>query len=421
MRPLNDLRLNLEEFVEQHDYSMLALGCDDRDVPLILKTVDALDQEDRADLVFSLSMPFDSPASWVHHVSAWFSAQRDVYDARRGDAAPLPPAPARAVDPCEHPHERLHAWLEHLHALLPDATEHHALACLMPVEVRDPDGYARLMALLTPDTPRPWMSSVRLLVRDRRHDGPLAATVRARGVPGVLVSEVDFSVEAVTASLEETAGDVARSERERMAAEMQLAMIDYSHQRHGDAMRRYGRLHAWHGAQRQPAMQALCQLGVGDSLRASGDTGRALQRYQAGVAQAVAAESHPVLLNLLLAAGGCCVERAQHADALAYYECAARAASLALNPPARADATVRQGDALLALGRPGDAMVRWREAVDAARTFHCWEPLEEALERQHALLRQARDTARAAAVESDLAAVRDPARREAWADARGAS
>lgn len=420
MRPLHDLRLNLEEFVEQHDYPVLALGCDDRDVPLILKTVDALDQEDRADLVFSLATPFASAASWAHHASAWFSAQRDVFNARAGDEAPLPPAPHRALDAEAPPHERLHAWLDYVASLLPDPAEHHALVCLMPAELHDPDGYARLMALLLPETPRAWTSSVRVVVRDRR-DGPLAAAVRERAIAGVLVCDVDFSVEAVTASLEETAGDVSRGERERMAAEMQLAMVDFSHQRHRDAMRRYARLHAYHGAQGQPAMQALCQLGLGDSLRASGDTARALGRYQAGVAQAVAAQSHPVLLNLVLAAAGCCTDLGRHADALGYYECAARAASLTLNPEARADATVRQGDALLALGRPGDALLRWREAVEVARAFHCWEPLTEALERQHELLLRAHDTARARDVAADLDAARDPARRVAWADARSAA
>lgn len=368
-RRFTELKEHLEEFVYQDEAHTLVLTCGDAEAAYALKAVEALDAENTSDLFFNLVEPFDEASRWVTRSTAALRALFLVLNHQRTRAslAPLPGFPALCEDARYTPRERLFALVQYLRSMLPDEDGHRLVVSFLPTELRDPAGYASLMASLIPAAEPPdWTRAVRLVVRDPSERPTLAAAFRARGVAHVLTLPVDLSTASVTDALTRDAADPAVPEGERMSALLQLAMLDFAYHRHGEATRKFGVLHDYYAAHDARAMQALCLHGVGDVLRDGRRVPEALGRYQQAVATAMEARALPVLLNALMAAGDTSMELGRFEDAQSYFASAADTAGAMLNPFARCDALERVGDAALARRRHDDVSTAWERCASLA-------------------------------------------------------
>src|SRR5690606_13601364 len=126
----------------------------------------------------------------------------------------------------------------------------------------------------------------------------LVGSLREREVDHALTFEIDLSTPALTDQLTKDASDPSLPLPERMSALLQLAALDYSYRRYPDALDKYGVLFQFYAKQNLPSMQAVCLLGVGDTLCAAGHPEPAKERLQQGIALAMADVALPELRNL---------------------------------------------------------------------------------------------------------------------------
>lgn len=283
-RLLRELQENLEEFVAQEGYALLVLGCEDVALPYVLKTLEGMEAQDPTGAFLNFAGRFRNASSYALESMAMLHAHREAAEGRRPPERPAtPPLPAACLAAATAPRDRFVEAARYLRGLLASPTEQRVVLGLLPTEIEDPKGYAELVAQFVPaGAVEPWHDAVRFVVRDDLHGRPLRAALERRGVRDVLTYELDLGNDAMQSALARDAADAAVPEAERMAAMLQLAMLDYSYRRHPQALEKFGVLFSYYGAQGQTGMQAVSQLGAADTLRALGKREAALVRYRSG-------------------------------------------------------------------------------------------------------------------------------------------
>ncbi|MFV8750294.1 hypothetical protein ACNOYE_07065 [Nannocystaceae bacterium ST9] len=370
-RKFDQLRAALDEFAQQDEFPMLVIGARPDDLAYVLKFLQSLEQTLPSHLIAAFHQPFTSPGAWIDALVESVRLQLDAAE------RPVPALPLELSDPRRPPASRLAELLQFLPRLLPDPDEYRIVVGLLPLECRDLEAYAALIAGVVPHPEVPaWMAPLRLIAWDDLARPLLRPALRSWPAEHVLLHEVDFSTPALTDSLSLDAADRSLPVPERMLCLLQLAAIDFSYKRHADALDKYAALHDYYERERQPGLQALCLQGAGDTLHAAGDSVMAKQRLQQAVALALASASLPVLLTSLSSITDVCMALGQHAEAESYADSGSKVAAGVLNPFAYCELHEKRGDAQLAQARHADAQASYARARELCRTYqhlHCWK------------------------------------------------
>lgn len=405
-RKFEELRENLDEFIEQNDYPVLVVGCLPDELAYVAKFFQALDEKHPADFVLAFPQPFLSAGGYLDLVAASLKAQLEAavtLRAERGEK-PFPDLPATVTDSRREPGARLAALLDYLRTLLPNEIEHRVAVAFLPLDCADFAAYARLVETVFPvgGFP-PSMAALRVLVYDDRSKKLIANDLRDRQIDRVLTFDVDFSTPALTNALSVGAADTSLPLPERMSCLTQLAALDYSYKRYPDAIEKYGVLYRYYESVQLPSMQALCLLGTGDVLRASGQLLEAKEMLQRGLALALDHKALAMLLNGMLSIVELCFDLGHLSDAESYADSGSQVAAAALNPFAYADLLERKGDAQVAQGRSEDAVVSYGRARDIAKMYGYAHRSESVLPKLIAVYDQRGQFAERRDAERDLA------------------
>jgi tetratricopeptide (TPR) repeat protein len=408
-RKLQELTDTVAEFVDQGDNLTLVLGTDDASMPLVVKTIEGLDQQNDSDLFLLFPDDAGPPDAYLSAIATRLEAQLMVAnDLRKEKGEPAwPGLPVACHDVREPPAARLRAAIEHVRGLMPPDGDHRLVWALLPLAIKDQVGYAQIVGQLIPRTTiEPWMRGTRFLVRDEREPPFLIPALKKRQAQGVLVYRPDFSAAAVEAELNKDALDPEAPVPERMQALMQLAGLDYAHQRFPEAIEKYGILFAYYREHDAKEMQGICLQGIGDILRRSGKPVEAKTRYQQGLAICAESPAVVVTMNLCVAAGDVSLELRQLPDAAGYFELAEQIATKIINPFVKADCMEKRGQVLELQNDPGGAVRLWRDCAGLCRQFEYRHRLVSVLERMRAWFKKAAMRKELREVETELDGLR---------------
>ncbi|HEU5076466.1 MAG TPA: hypothetical protein VFU02_19885 [Polyangiaceae bacterium] len=432
-RALQDTKENLTEFVQQADYCLLLIGTADNDVPWVLKVQEQLAAETPGTLYFAFADEFTTKEAYALAIAKRLELMLALEnEQRRADGrAALDPFPESMLAAHTAPKERLRIAFQHMTRWLTDLGEQRVVMTLMPLGEPPPGYYRFVCEFAIYDAVRePWMDNGRIIARDERATHVTSLALYDAQADGMLAFDVNFSTDAMAASMAQDAADPSLSLAERMQNHLQLAMIDMSYKRYDESIQKYVVLYEYYARLGAPLMQALCILGVGDCLRIAGQPKAALEKYQQGLALALNTKppvhvpappladgspnpnpglhpsSPPILLNLLLGAGETSMSLGEYRDSESYYDSASRMAARCMNPFAAADALERQGDAALARGDHGAALAAWTDADNVAKSCKYYERRESVLGRQKQLYESAHMYPKAAGADREIELVR---------------
>ncbi len=371
-RKFEALRENLDEFVVQNDYPVLAVGCLPEELAYVVKFLQALDEKHPASFFVVFPQTFNTAAECMDLIAAGLRDQLEAAGqarAQRGEP-PFPPMPVAIADRQRKPEARLLCLLDYLRRLLPNEQDHRAVVGLLPLECANVEAYAEWIGSVLPirDFP-PWMQALRVVVYDDRSQRRIAADVKARKIERVLTFDVDFSTAALTNALSIDAADTSLPIPERMANVLQLAALDYSYKRYPDALAKYGVLFTFYEGAGLPSMASLCLLGAGDTLRASGEKAAAKETLQRGIALALEHKALAMVLNGLLSIVEVSFELGHHEDAESYADSGAQVAAGVMNPFACADLCERKGDAQVAQRKRADAIASYARCRELSAMY----------------------------------------------------
>ena len=302
-RKIEGLRANLEEFVEQADYSVLVVACTPIEGMYVSQFLISLDeiQTDSYFLVFA--DPFVDGASYVDALTRSLDVQLKAGSELRlsRDERPFEPLPAALADRRLDAPRRLEALLQFLPRLLDEGYEQSVVVGLLPTECADERAFGSLIASALLHRERPeWMKRLRVVTLDPPERPQLVPVLAQQNLQTVLTFRLDLSTPALTAALSQEAADPSVPLAERMSNLHQLAAVDFSYQRHADAQDKYTVLHAYYGQVQQPGMQALCLQGSADCLEATGEPAKAKLLLEQGINLCLKHDQKVQLLFLLV-------------------------------------------------------------------------------------------------------------------------
>jgi hypothetical protein len=383
-RKMEDLQENLEEFVEQTDYSLLVVSCTSDEGLYVSTLLAAMDEARPESLFWVFVEPFQDAPQYVDAMVAGLKRQLEAGSAMRTERGepPFPELPGATHDRSAEPGQRFEALLRFLPLLLGDPKAQTFVVGLLPTACRDELAFAQLIVRVLPYPERPkWLEPLRIVTLDPRERPVLLPVLQKRDVQTVLTFPLDFSTPALTAALSEDAADPSVPLPERMANLMQLAALDFSHQRHADAQEKYSLLHAYYSEPQQPEMQAMCLLGSGDSLDATGEPAKAKLLFERGIDLCLKHDKKLPLLHLLLAVIRVCTKLGLHHQAELYAHSGFTIALALLNGPVYALLAEQKADAQLAQGKRDEALKTYDYARKLAETYSVYGIWKSVLEK----------------------------------------
>jgi len=378
-RKFEELRENLDEFVEQTEYPMLVVGCLGEELAYVCKFLQGLEQKHPESFFVIFPGAFTTADEYVQGMVELLQLQLEAAGplrAERGEP-PFPALPPEVAERRRPPEERLRRIIEFLRSLLPNEKDHAVVIGLLPLACADFMAYARLVSSVMPlQDVQPWLVPMRIVAYDDRSQKILFRALEQSKLEHVLTYEVDFSTPALTDALSVDAADTGLPLAERMAALMQLAALDYSYKRYPDAYQKYGVLHNYYQALDIPSMQGLALLGAGDTLAAAGRPADAKDMMQRAVGLCMERQVLPVLLNGLISITDVCMALGQHAEAESYADSGTQVAAGVLNPFAYADLFEKKGDAQIAQNKIPEGIISYKRCQELCKQyeyFHRWK------------------------------------------------
>lgn len=405
---LAELNGTLSGFLDQADYLTMVVGADDSTAAMVLAALQGQDRQNGADVFVIIPDEAVSSTDYVTAMATRIEGERMVVNEllKKDGKPPWPELPILCFDPREPEGWRLRSLVTYVRDRLPEG-DHRLLWTLMPTAFKDREGYARVVGELVPRGDfEPWMRGIRFLIRDDRNQPFIIPTLKKLKIQGVLTYSPDFSPAGVEAALNEEAADESVPVGQRMTSLLQLAALDYAHQRFEPALEKYRVLLAWFQQTGAKEMQALVLQGVGDILRRVGQLAPAKEKYEQGLLLVAESRALVVTLNLAVSLGDTCLELQELEDAYGYFDLADQIATKIIHPFVKADCLEKKGVVLELRSQPGPAARIWTDACKLCRQMEYKHRLESILERLAALYKKARMKVELNEVASELAALK---------------
>jgi hypothetical protein len=393
------MQAQLDAFIKQRDRIAMVIACADGDVPLYLKTLEAIEQADSPHAFWLFAQPFTTPEAYVDALVNTVRArvqQLATLIAQADEPMPTPaPFPEERLGP-EHPAVvRLRELVTYTRAVHDDAGS-LVVWGFFPVTVADGAVYARFMgALLEHSWPAPWCHHARLFVREARADARM--TTHFRKLPRLSFYDLDLSSSALEQSLVEQAMDDGCLPVMRMQALLMLANLDLANQRLQKAVDKFQVLATFYRNTQQPALFALAINGMGEVCARGGAVKQAQSLFESALTPAIDAQADglAVLINIALNLGNLHLTQQRFAESIGYFQAVAEMAGVLCNAQLKIQCLETMGACHSALGEHKRAWERWREGLALARG------LEVDLQ-QERLLQRLRDLYRALHMTDDL-------------------
>lgn len=386
-RAVEELREDLQEFVEQREALTLVLWAKaPTDPTYAMKLLGSLDEVSDRDVFVLFPEDCYEPSRYVDSLMAACDMDIDTGNqaieggAGSDDAVPWESLPPACFEEGLGVQGRIRALVEHIRRYYPDVT-HRLVFAFLPMQLTAPAAYAEFVRQLLPQKGyEAWMAGVRFILLDSQRAPLLVPELSQADTNEVLVRPIDFSADALSASLVEEASDPSTPEAQRMTALVQVAALDHAWKRYDEALRKYGSAYAYYLAQRNEPMQSTCLLFAGHSLEQMGRLEEAKERYRQSLELAIASDLRQLILNASMALGRVHQAEQDWSSAVEFWTAAAFTAKALNNPWVVADASENAGLCRLALNDVPKALEFWSAGKEVAQQVGYWDRAVAVLE-----------------------------------------
>jgi tetratricopeptide (TPR) repeat protein len=376
-RLLDGITARLKAFVDQRDQFALVVRCHDEECPVILKSLEGIDESADSEMFWIASEPFADAALWVSSVVSEFAVKHGALRMSMGTEgfAPWPELPDSLLDESRLPADRLRELMEFSRELRPYPDGMLTVWCLVPLEISDDHGWAALMwALLQHQFPNPWCHHLRVYLRGTPAE-PMLETALGT-IPRIAWYDPDLSQAALQRALEDEAADRTLPLERRLQNLFMSAGVDYGHQRFGDALAKYGVLLKFYSGTRNPGMTAMVLNAIGETHARTGNPDAAILCFEQALVPATSMSPLPVpiMLNVTLNLANQHMSFGHWEEGEAYYDAAQKLAMAARDADTRLRALESMGVCLYAQGKVADAVATWHAGATVADELEILEP-----------------------------------------------
>jgi len=351
----------LASFIEQRDKFALLIPCGEIESASIIKTLQAIDDQNSTDMFWIFTGEFIAAEAWVGLVVKDFQEKHAAIRAeqqKRGQPS-WSDIPSNILGDAHPPSIRLKELILFARALLPQGSDHRLVWVMFPLHIGDGSGYLDLMdALIQIELATFCFHHTRLIIREE----PGLSVVSGQRQNSVLVDQYqpDLSHEAMETSLAEEAADTELPLPERLQALLVLAGTDYSKRRYTDAMEKYTLLLEYYLATENHTLSALVLNGMGEVEHASGNPQQAVRWFESALTPAIEGKAHPVLLNITLNLANLKLKLQDWPEAESYYDSAEKLATAHLMAEVKIQCLENRGHCQYMQAKNAEAAESWK-------------------------------------------------------------
>jgi hypothetical protein len=407
LKVFDAVKAQIAAFASQRADVALIIESADESMPFLIKTAEEVDEGSSAEFFWIATDNFTDVDSYVAAVIDGFAAKHEVVRLallQQGKQT-WPEIPARLRDPATPPVERLRGLMEFSRELLPDSDGCTAVWCLMPHEIADARWFAWLLAsVLHHEFPFPWFHHLRFIMRADAISPDYRAALA--DWPRLRWYRPDLSQAAVAESMDDATDDESRPIEERLQLLYMSANADYAHGRIEPALDKLSLLLDHYAKTGNSTMAALTMNTLGEVHRRRGNMEQAGACFEQAFAPLAALESPPVpvILNLCVNLGDLRLAEQNYEAAELYFDSAQQLSTLQRAPLAKLQLMDKLGGCQYSLGKYVEAHATWTAGESVARELELHAQRRIFLVRLRDYYAAARDHARQADAEREIAA-----------------
>jgi tetratricopeptide (TPR) repeat protein len=204
---------------------------------------------------------------------------------------------------------------------------------MLPLTIKDMVGYGKLAAMLLSTEEIPWFSRIRIILRDNANEPMIESGIYKSDF--VLVKQVDFSPKAMEAAITAELKNNGIGLEQRAQLMVQLASMDYSHQRYNEAISKYKELLAYFQQTTNLPFQSLVMNGLGDVYRRANKPRLAIEWYERALVPAADSKSPVILFSIARNLAHTHFEQGEFDRAEIYFDGAQQLGPVTNDPEAR--------------------------------------------------------------------------------------
>jgi tetratricopeptide (TPR) repeat protein len=402
---IEDIQSEFRRFIDSRKYNLLIISCEPRDSALLLKGLEALeDDPESPDIFLIFGHTFTDSEQYLREIPPIISRQlADVNEelVKRGEPV-LPTPPAELTNESQKPSTRLVGLMRYVESLVRD--ERSVIWVFYPLEIGATTQYAQLVNYANDELKTGALRMTKLIARDSA-----MARVLERGLdgqPNVKVYRAGLDPDSLEKKLNEKANDPALPAEEQAQLHMMLAGFDVANRRYDTALARNLELLGYFRHTGQQHQQSIVTSNIGDLHYMQKKFKEAQTWYERAINLSVGLKSEPLVLYQSFNLGNALLMQNRFADALVYYtamEQLARASNLQVQ---QIQALEQMGMANYRMGKSSEAAGNWEKAVEMSRELKFEEGQRANLEHLRDLYQKLGDSRRLAACKAALSGLK---------------
>ena len=378
------LRDELDAFLEGNSNGVLIASTAGMQMGYVVKTLKEIEDAGSPDIFLVFPQNFVSPDDFanqvVERVSLSFEAARDELGLQKSpfsfeaNVESMRDAQRPAVD-------RIRQALGLARTLLPSDSGKRIVFGMVPLTCNDEIAYAQLVEqLVRTDNSIPWFYGMRIIVGEDSNSTFLTERLSSLATASHTIrKQFDFSADAIMAQLEEESENPQATEAEKAQSLLQLATMDYAHDRPESAIEKFHRVLPYFQRTNNPSMQAVVMTGLGDVYRRMSQIATSLAWYERALLPAAESKSPVIVFSLGKTLGEFHFDQQNFEQAEVYFDGCQQVGPITNDPAARIEALRWRGRSQMKQDAFERAAESFEEAVSVSTEFDRNESKREIL------------------------------------------
>jgi tetratricopeptide (TPR) repeat protein len=382
----------------------MLVSCEPEDSPLLLKSIDALEQDPAVpDIFLTFGHAFEDLDGYVRLILDAVRQQLEQVNealTKRGDPV-LAPCPLELEDEALLPAVKLCETMQYVRSLVP--RDRQVVWVIYPLEINQPEQYLQLIDYLREQLEDDALRGTKLIARDSVASPVLVPELEGR--PKVDMYRPELNLVSMEKKLREKANDPQVPAEEQAQMHMMLAGIDVANKRYEQALARNLELLGYFYHRGQKYQQSIVLNNIGDLHYIQRRFTEAQGWYERAIGLSVELKSQPLVLYQSMNLGHALFMQQRCDDALIYYRAAEQLAQAASTPIYQIQALERIGIIKHDTGQLDEAAQAWERAVECSKKCQYEPGLRANLEHLWGVYNEMGDVQRLEACEAALSKV----------------
>jgi tetratricopeptide (TPR) repeat protein len=365
---IQDIQARIQGFMNSSRTSIMLVACEPEDSPLLLKSIDALDQDPAVpDILLTFGHAFEDLGGYIEQILDSVRQQLVQVNeelTKRGDSA-LAPFPSELEDEALLPATQLCETMQYVRSMVP---RDRRIAWIMyPLEINQLEQYLQLIDYLRERLGDDSLCGTKLMVRDSVASPVLVPELE--GQPEVDIYRPELNLASMEKQLSEKANDPRVPVEEQAQMHMMLAGMDVANKRYTQALARNLELLGYFRHRGQSYQQSMVLNNIGDLHYIQGRFAEAQAWYERAIGLSLELRSQPFVLYQSMNLGQALFMQQRFDEALLYYRAAEQLAQTSHTPIYQIQALERIGIIKREKGHLDEAAEAWEKAVECSQKF----------------------------------------------------